>query len=561
MWITYIPMLLTAAISLTGLVLLIRGFYGQVVYHDPLCRKCRYNLTGLTSERCPECGSLVAKVGVVMGRRRRRRRLIVAGLVLLMPSAAILIGAQTQWARSVNWYQKLPTWWVLHDAESATENRALRAFEELDRRDRLGLLTAEDRQAHADAMLVQFTRRSSPFESSTKVEDVVARWLDTALEKGLLTSAQRTQVYDRLAWVTWRARPVASLEVGIPIELRVADYGYGLDDLPVELIAEQVSMSIDGGEPVILLNKRRPLGFTMQEGDFDLPEPFRESRDMGVGAAWSGWAPPTLAWNYGHLWTVTASRPGVYEFRLTYTYSVFAPDPGPSTPSRAPLYQQTRTVVARSQVVAIPPGQLIRTVQDSQVSQDMLARIAVESVFRDRCFDPKPETRGKRKEDRNEDAESPCISVNIHASGPLPVGMAFHMTVEGAGERADLFDENDYEEYIIPRIEKEIVTSESVTSRVCPNWSGQETWWLAFWDDQPDRKTVNIVLTPDVRLAARSVDVTTICGETLRLEDVPVDTDQQAAYLRDHDKRSGETAKQEAAAGSLIDSETSQPAK
>lgn len=58
------------AVVMAWLVLLILGLRGRIVSHDPLCRRCRYSLTGLVSKRCPECGSVVAATGIVVGERR-----------------------------------------------------------------------------------------------------------------------------------------------------------------------------------------------------------------------------------------------------------------------------------------------------------------------------------------------------------------------------------------------------------------------------------------------------------------------------------------------------------
>jgi hypothetical protein len=554
----YTAFVLMVAGSTAGAALLAFGLRGRKVDDFPYCRRCRYNLTGLTSERCPECGGLVAEVGTIIGKRRRRPRLILAGLVLSLPSAAALIGAQTRWARSIEWYQKLPTWWVIREARSTSESRALRACEELVRRDRLGLLAPADQQARTDAMLVQFERRTSPFEPSSKLEDTASIWLDAALKKDSLTPAQRTRLYDRLAWVTWRARPVSSLEVGIPVELRTAAYFCGLDELSVELVADQVSMNIDNGGPIILLDKRTQMRYSTQGGDLDLPKPFGDSRHLPGGYGLIGWVPPTLFWAYGRFWTVAVSRPGIYEFRLTYTYSVLQRGAGKSKTPEIPLYQQTRTIVTRSQVVATPPGQLIKTVEGSRIKQEMLARMAVESVYREHWYDPRPEAHGMRKEDRNKNDESPCIHVDILANGSLPVGAAFQTVVEGAGDRADRARNDDD---VGPTFENEIIAAGAVPSSSHPHRSDDESWWFTFWDDHPGRQTVNIVLTPDVRLAARSVDVTTICGETLRFENVPVDTDSQAANRRLDEKRARETAEQEAAAEQPVDTEASQPAE
>ena len=55
---------------LLGLWLLKTGLWPRRRGDTPYCRKCGYNLTALTSERCPECGSIVARAGTVRGELR-----------------------------------------------------------------------------------------------------------------------------------------------------------------------------------------------------------------------------------------------------------------------------------------------------------------------------------------------------------------------------------------------------------------------------------------------------------------------------------------------------------
>lgn len=60
----------------------------------PRCGNCGYNLTGSTSNRCPECGLLFIEAGVVVRRGGRRRsigrRVLLALGLLSLPIIAML---------------------------------------------------------------------------------------------------------------------------------------------------------------------------------------------------------------------------------------------------------------------------------------------------------------------------------------------------------------------------------------------------------------------------------------------------------------------------------------
>src|SRR5262245_23698418 len=50
----------------------------------PSCGHCGYDLTGSTSNRCPECGRLFIDAGVRVSRPRRSRLRIAAGIMMLL---------------------------------------------------------------------------------------------------------------------------------------------------------------------------------------------------------------------------------------------------------------------------------------------------------------------------------------------------------------------------------------------------------------------------------------------------------------------------------------------
>jgi len=87
-----------------GLVLVTVALRGKRVGGEPRCKSCEYNLTGLTSNRCPECGHPFTPRTVVRGVRRRRPISLCVGAVLL----ALVMTALIERARRTNWYPHLP---------------------------------------------------------------------------------------------------------------------------------------------------------------------------------------------------------------------------------------------------------------------------------------------------------------------------------------------------------------------------------------------------------------------------------------------------------------------
>ncbi len=121
------------------MLLLKRGLWPPRRGDAPHCRECDYNLTGLTSENCPECGQLLTANHIVTGQRRKRIGLIIVGTLCILP---ILLAAP-RFLTKANWYRLKPTAWVIDDLQSTTQATARGAWFELDRRTKTTQLSPE----------------------------------------------------------------------------------------------------------------------------------------------------------------------------------------------------------------------------------------------------------------------------------------------------------------------------------------------------------------------------------------------------------------------------------
>ncbi|NLE59247.1 MAG: hypothetical protein GX616_12865, partial [Planctomycetes bacterium] len=275
-----------AAGSIAGLLLLAFGLRGRKVDDFPYCRKCRYNLTGLTGQRCPECGSVTTEVGVILGQRRRRWKLIAAGLVLFMPLAAVLIGAQTQWARSVNWYQKLPTWWVFRDAQSDNARFANPACTELKNRFGQGELSPSEIHRLADLAIGDVTEESRVERQRLGIDGLASeRVLHDLLFGGHLSPSHLKTLFESGVKIEMSARPRSAINLGIPVALRTS-----CTYLPDGVIyAGPVVMLFppDGGMPGLppfpLPEPKDPFSFLKNLPDFSVPTSMPSDP---TGSAW-----------------------------------------------------------------------------------------------------------------------------------------------------------------------------------------------------------------------------------------------------------------------------------
>jgi hypothetical protein len=75
--------------SILALATIIIGRRGFRIDDHPLCRRCRFDLSGIPLTTCPECGGGIVESNVLIGNRRIIRGIVPAGLALLAVSVSI----------------------------------------------------------------------------------------------------------------------------------------------------------------------------------------------------------------------------------------------------------------------------------------------------------------------------------------------------------------------------------------------------------------------------------------------------------------------------------------
>ena len=143
---------------IVGFILLFKGLWPRRIGNAPFCRKCGYNLTGLTGIKCSECGSVLKDKGVVYGERPKRKGLIVAGALCCFP---LLLFVGTLLA-DVNCYQFMPTFMLISDSQSASQTVSYKAWRELNRRIKAGKLSSRQHNRLIELCLTEQGRPREP---------------------------------------------------------------------------------------------------------------------------------------------------------------------------------------------------------------------------------------------------------------------------------------------------------------------------------------------------------------------------------------------------------------
>ncbi|MDX2197545.1 MAG: hypothetical protein SF069_01080 [Phycisphaerae bacterium] len=190
-----------AGLLTLGCALLLRyAFFGRRIGDTPFCRKCRYNLTGVTIDdagaRCPECGVDLSKLTPHSG-TRPRRPIVAAGAIALALLATCTIGVGLwQWLSKIQLVQYLPERWLVERVEAGGSETA-EALTELQRRHRVPTLSRNTIQRLIEGGLTAQGR-----ETLLRTDPIVFENLSLYSERGYLSQAQ----FDRLVRQSVRPR-------------------------------------------------------------------------------------------------------------------------------------------------------------------------------------------------------------------------------------------------------------------------------------------------------------------------------------------------------------------
>jgi predicted RNA-binding Zn-ribbon protein involved in translation (DUF1610 family) len=234
------------AAVLISLPLLLLGIRGRRVNEHPVCRACRFNLSGLApvALACPECGaSLASPRAIRVGERRRIARLVLAAVVLLGAGAFCVTAGAWKRIAALDMQSLKPFSMLSSEARSPRPIAMDSAIRELDRRWNKRRLSGQQvREVVALGLNLQ-SDMNGPWDPSW------ADLLDSLRRGGRLDPDQTTRfLRQMMGFALDVPRTVAPGAVLTP--RLVVDGGRGPRNGTHRLTAQPFSFRIDDAAPV-----------------------------------------------------------------------------------------------------------------------------------------------------------------------------------------------------------------------------------------------------------------------------------------------------------------------
>lgn len=233
----WLGVILLFAVPLLGLVLLVRGLWGKHVGDEPRCRRCKYNLTGLPSNRCPECGAdLDAPRATVIGLRQRRKAALIVGLFMVGLAAGGWGARLYARAKQIDPYPYYPTGWLVSTAAGGDS----KALTELNARYTAGKLS--------DGQIAKFVTKGMEIQAAESKHALTRPWMTLLYQMILDDRASREQedaFYRQLARCTISVR--SPVRVGDHFVLETTwDFR-----IPADFPSNIVEMKVTAGDHII----------------------------------------------------------------------------------------------------------------------------------------------------------------------------------------------------------------------------------------------------------------------------------------------------------------------
>lgn len=178
------------ALLVLGLILIGRAWWPRRKGETRHCKRCNYNLQGLQSSQCPECGQALTPATMIKGQRHRRPALAAFAIFLLLIGLASTLLSQSQRILKTDWYSYKPTDWIIADLKSSDIALYDRAWKEIDYRLTAKKFSPRQEQNLRSASIEALTRSSLGAK-----DELLSHLLDHFQE---LAASQQDFVVDRI---------------------------------------------------------------------------------------------------------------------------------------------------------------------------------------------------------------------------------------------------------------------------------------------------------------------------------------------------------------------------
>ncbi|MAX26361.1 MAG: hypothetical protein CMJ19_17860 [Phycisphaeraceae bacterium] len=174
--------------------------------NQPHCRKCDYQLTGMTTEQtcCPECGgNLRSAKAIVKGTRQTNNPLIFTSIIMVLIASGLLGKSAHVFHTTNQWIKYKPTAWLINDAIREFNGPVKRNTKELITR-YTNLKISDDRLAELSEKTVKLQTQSI---TSWKKNAFWPMILDSLVEDRLLTQQQMQHLITKNFTLELMAKP------------------------------------------------------------------------------------------------------------------------------------------------------------------------------------------------------------------------------------------------------------------------------------------------------------------------------------------------------------------